>query len=104
MLRLNIMRSPAWTLVLLLPGIATAAAADGYTPGFERGRELYEAHCQHCHTAAIHARPNQLPLSRDELAGIVDHFRRAAGLGWTPEEIEDVVEYLNRTRYRFPPR
>jgi mono/diheme cytochrome c family protein len=98
------MKSLAWTLVLLLPGVTAAATADGYTASFERGRELYEAHCQHCHTPSIHARPNQLPLTRDELAGIVDHFRRTVGLAWTPEEIEDVVEYLDRTRYRFPPQ
>jgi mono/diheme cytochrome c family protein len=98
------MKSLAWALVLLLPGIAAAATEGADTPNFERGRELYEAHCQHCHTSSIHARPNQLPLTRDELAGIVDHFRRTAGLGWTPEEIDDVVEYLNRTRYRFPTR
>ena len=90
--------------LLLLSGAAAAATQSAYAPNFDRGRDLYEAHCQHCHTSSIHARPNQLPLTRDELAGIVDHFRRTAGLGWTPEEIEDVVEYLNRTRYRFPAR
>jgi hypothetical protein len=38
------------------------------------------------------------------LRGLVDVFRRQAGVAWTPEEIEDVVEYLNRTRYHFPRR
>jgi hypothetical protein len=36
-----------------------------------------------------------------DLRGLVDVFRRQAGVAWTPEEIEDVVEYLNRTRYHF---
>jgi len=94
------MKSILWIL-MLLPGVAGAAASATDTPNFERGRALYENHCQHCHTASIHSRPNRLPLTRDELTGIVDHFRRTANLGWTPEEIDDVVEYLNRTRYRF---
>ena len=40
-------------------------------------------------------------MTRDELHGLVDTFRRVSNLGWTPEEIDDVVEYLNVTRYRF---
>lgn len=98
------MKSFAW--ILLLPAIATAAAAvpETYMSRFERGRALYESHCRHCHTPSIHSRPNQLPLTRDELAGIVDHFRRTESLGWTPEEVDDVVEYLDLTRYRFAPR
>ena len=93
------MKVLAWTL--LFTAAAGAYAAETDTPNFERGRELYELHCQYCHTPRIHSRPNQLPLTRDELAGIVDHFRCAENLGWTPEEIDDVVEYLKRTRYRF---
>ncbi|MGZ9004884.1 MAG: c-type cytochrome [Burkholderiales bacterium] len=96
------MKSLAWMLVL--PGLINAAIAGTYTPSFERGRALYERHCQQCHTSGIHSRPNAIPLTRDELAGIVDHFRRTENLGWTPEEINDVVEYLNVTRYRFAPR
>ena len=69
----------------------------------ERGRLLYENHCQFCHTPQVHSRPNKLPLTRNEMRGIVDHWQRYQNLGWTEQETEDVVEYLNRTRYRFPP-
>jgi mono/diheme cytochrome c family protein len=91
-------------LIVLLTGITTGASAATPAPAFERGRALYEAHCEQCHTPNIHSRANKLPLTRDELAAIVDHFRRAEGLAWTPEEVDAVVEYLNRTRYRFAPR
>jgi len=33
---------------------------------------------------------------------MVDDWRRQSNLAWTPDEIEDVVEYLNVTRYKFP--
>jgi mono/diheme cytochrome c family protein len=98
------MKTLACILLLIAPGIAAAAASEANIISAERGRTLYEAHCQHCHTSTIHSRPNKLPLTRDELSGIVDHFRRTEGLGWTPEEIDDVVEYLNRTKYHFAPR
>jgi mono/diheme cytochrome c family protein len=80
---------------------AHPAAGSLETDKVERGRALYEANCRQCHTESIHRRANRMPLTRDELMGIVDHFRRTANLGWTPEEIDDVVEYLNRTQYRL---
>ena len=81
----------------------SASAADFTTPAlsFERGRALYERHCVKCHTPDIHRRAQRIPMTRDELRGLVDTFRRVQSLGWTPEEIDDVVEYLNVTRYRF---
>ena len=69
----------------------------------ERGRLLYENHCQFCHTPQVHSRLNKLPLTRNEMRGIVDHWRRYQNLVWSEQETEDVVEYLNRTHYRFPP-
>ena len=82
---------------------APAAIAAGNTPPDPaRGQLLYEKHCSACHTPGIHYRRDTLPISRDELLGLVDLFRRQAGLAWTPEEIDDVVEFLNRTRYHFP--
>ena len=90
--------------IVLLTAIAGTAIAATPATGFERGRALYEVNCLHCHTPSIHSRPSKLPLTRDELAAIVDHFRRAENLGWTPEEVEAVVDYLNRTRYGFAPR
>ena len=96
------MRSGAF--IVLLTGFTATASATTAAADFERGRALYEAHCEQCHTPNIHSRANKLPLTRDELAAIVDHFRRAAGLAWTPEEVDAVVDYLNRTRYRFAPR
>ena len=96
----------SFACVLLVPAMALAVAAPAATfeSRLERGRALYERHCEVCHTPSIHTRPNKLPLTRDELAAIVDHFRRIENLGWTPEEVDDVVEYLNRTRYYFAPR
>jgi mono/diheme cytochrome c family protein len=90
----------------LLAGLTTAAAlaADARAPDAARGQILYEHHCGACHTPGIHYRRETLPISRDDLRELVDGFRRQAGVAWTPEEIEDVVEYLNRTRYHFPRR
>ncbi len=87
-----------FVIAAMAPVTMPSFAAD---PG--RGRLLYENHCQQCHTANIHSRAKKLPLDRNELRVIVDDWRRQINLPWTPEETEDVVDYLNRTRYRFAP-
>lgn len=92
------------TLLLFSLAAASALAAEMRSPDPARGQLLYEQHCGACHTPGIHYRRDTLPISRDELLGLVDVFRRQAGLAWTQEEIDDVVEYLNRTRYHFPRR
>ncbi len=72
-------------------------------PDPERGRALYENHCQVCHTPRVHSRANRLPINRPELRVIVDRWQREEGLRWGAQEINDVVEFLNRTRYGYAP-
>lgn len=93
----------ALVAILFVTAATRAAPAASTAPDPARGRVLYEQHCQVCHTPGIHARQHKLPLTRDELRALVDFFRRQASLGWTREEIEDVVEHLDRTHYHFAP-
>ena len=90
------------TVAALIAGALSTAAAQAADA--ERGRALYEKHCVACHTPGIHRRAGKLPMTRTDLRLLVDDFRRVEGLPWTPEETEDVVEYLNRTYYQFAPR
>lgn len=76
--------------------------APAYGADAARGRALYENHCESCHAPKIHSRANKLPMTKHEVRLLVDDWRRQVNLAWTPEEIEDVVEYLNLTRYHFP--
>lgn len=89
---------------LFIAAMLAATAAPSFAADVARGRALYENHCEYCHTPKIHVRANRLPATRDEVRLIVDDWRRQVNLGWTPEEVEDVVEYLNVTRYKFVPK
>lgn len=93
----------AGLLLALTVAFLSGLSANAQTPSAERGRLLYENHCQFCHTQKIHARPNKVPLTRGQLRAIVDDWQRQQDLRWSGEDTEDVVEYLNRTRYHFPP-
>jgi len=76
-----------------------AAAAD--VPDFERGRQLYENHCIVCHTPKVHRRIPPMPIDLKDLRVIVASWAREEKLGWTPQDVDDVVHYLDRTNYRM---
>ena len=82
-------------LALALP--LGAAAQD-----VERGQLLYQTHCGACHSERTHderLRPAVKDLAelRDMVARWVPHSKRQ----YTLDEIEDIVQYLNETHYRF---
>ena len=81
-------------LTLLLAGASDAA-------DLERGRLLYENHCQFCHSRQVHGRTDRWPNTRAELRGVVDLWQRNDRLRWSDAEIDDVTAYLNATQYRF---
>ena len=78
-----------------------AVSIDAHAQNVERGRLLYENHCQVCHTAEVHGRKNRIVLNRDDLRAIVDRWQKNQKLNWNAEDIRDVVQYLATTRYRF---
>ena len=86
--------------IAALCGIAGAVGAQSPADA-GRGRGLYENHCTVCHTAKVHSRVNRLSMSRAELRDIVDRWQREEKLRWSAQDISDVVEYLNRTRYGY---
>lgn len=96
-------RAFRWAAVLAFAGTA-ALTVDAHAQNIERGRALYENHCQACHTAQVHGRKNRMALGIGDLREIVDRWQRNQKLGWNREDIEDVVQFLGTTRYFFTSR
>lgn len=77
------------------------AAGAAEVPSLERGRALYETHCVVCHTSKVHRRFPPSAIDPEALRFIVKVWVEEQKLRWSPEDIEDVVHYLDRAYYRF---
>jgi mono/diheme cytochrome c family protein len=79
------------------------APAQVFGQDAERGKQLYETHCGSCHYERLHQRERAkskirtLSDLRDEVTRWAPQTRRR----FTFDEIEDMVQYLNRTYYRM---
>jgi mono/diheme cytochrome c family protein len=96
--------SRAGIAALVLGWLSAASPAlvrSADVPSLERGRALYENHCQVCHTQKVHTRPNRLDLTAARLREIVDVWQREENLHWSAQEIDDVVHFLGVTLYKF---
>ena len=69
----------------------------------QRGRQLYEMHCVSCHYDRIHKRDPSRSIVRSLTALRVEVARRAEQVKrpFSPEDVDDIAEYLNRSHYKF---
>ena len=88
-----------WSVVLLgwLVSMPVGAADPGH------GEVLVGEHCVRCHDDSIYTRSDRIVTSADGLRKQVRRCEQMLGLVWFDDDIDDVVAYLNRTYYRFPP-
>jgi cytochrome c5 len=86
-------------LFLLLTLVAASAAR---AQDAERGRDLYENHCQGCHSSQAHIREARKVRTPQDLSAWVRRWQRNQSLNWGEEEVSDVAAFLDREFYHFP--
>ena len=91
--------APMFPLLLATTLFFAGGSAQAADP--ERGKLLYENHCQVCHTSVVHVREDRKASSREELRTWIKRWRKELGLQWGSAEIDDVIEYLNDRYYRL---
>lgn len=82
-------------LILSLVGYP-AAAQDA-----ERGRALYDTHCGGCHYERVHKRTKSAIKDLEDLRAAVAKWALQTKRSFTPDELADIVEYLNVSHYRI---
>lgn len=73
-------------------------------PAPARGQLLYENHCVMCHESVAHMRPDRRVRSLPEIRAWVMHWSGYLKLRWGKEEVDDVVDELNRRFYKIESR
>lgn len=91
------------TLLFSLAALPFSANA-----GIERGMKLHEENCIACHASRygndgteIYTRPNHRIRNLAALETQVRRCKDNIGLTWFDDEVDDVVNYLNKTFYQF---
>jgi len=82
---------------LLMLSALNAAASDT-----AKGKALVAERCTGCHDDRVYTRPNRIVHSLRDLHGRVKFCDSAANAGFSEQDIDDVVGYLNHTYYKFP--
>lgn len=83
--------------------ISAVAQAD-----IRNGKELHDANCTSCHIdmqggdgSGIYTRENKRIETYPALIKQVKRCRDSLGVPWPDEHVNDVVEYLNSTFYKY---
>lgn len=82
---------------LLLAACALGAQAQD----LQRGRLLYETHCATCHTEKLHGREKTIVKSMADLRDQVVRWAPQTKRTFSPDELEDIAQHLNRSHYRL---
>ena len=74
----------------------------------KNGKELHDSNCTSCHVSmqggdgsGIYTRENNRIETHPALVKQVMRCRDSLGVPWPDEHVNDVVEYLNNTFYKF---
>ena len=88
----------ASAFLLLFPIVA------GHAQDAERGRLLYETYCGECHYPSVHQRTPETARVKSlaDLRDMVAQRAPTTKFRFSLDDQEDVVQYLNRSHYKFP--
>ena len=74
-------------------------------PGYadnSAGKALVDQACQQCHDNGIYSRSNSIIQSYPELQARVEFCENASKADWNEAQINQVIDYLNDTYYKYP--
>lgn len=95
------LRAGGWPLVL--GSLVLLTGPEIRAQDLQRGRSLYENHCQACHAKPLQRRKDSKIETQDDLRRRVAAWGDHAGESWGAAEIDDVTSYLDDRFYHLRP-
>ena len=83
-------------LIGIMVATSPAVVADAV-----RGKTLHDEQCMKCHGTEVYTRSDRFIKDREALAKQVQRCQLSAGAQWFDDDVNDVVDYLNTTFYKF---
>jgi mono/diheme cytochrome c family protein len=89
--------------VLMSPAQAadTPNTAANVANGAANGKKLHKAKCFGCHDTRQYTRKNRIVHTYEDLHARVEFCDTASNAGFSFDELDDVVAYLNTEFYKF---
>ena len=89
--------------IMMITGFAIEAGAEtALLPGdAAAGKTLHQARCTACHDDSVYKKNGKAIKSVEGLIGRVQMCSKQTGSGFKPEQVNDVVKYLNEEYYKF---
>ena len=84
----------------ILFAIATTVSMTSWAD-VQRGKQLHDEHCMKCHDDSVYSREERFVASKDALVKQVNRCALNADTQWSDKDVNDVVEYLSATYYKF---
>lgn len=76
-------------------------SSSAYAQVTDQGEQLHASKCQACHDSSVYTRANHFIQNRAALHAQVSRCSKQARADWTAQQIDDVVNYLDRKYYKF---
>ncbi len=96
------------TKILLTTPILLALAQTTQAANPAHGKDLHDANCLSCHASLMGGNPNVIYTREDRRVNTIEGLRKqvtrcktTVGVPWPEDQIEDVVEYLNKNFYKI---
>lgn len=68
------------------------------------GKQLHQQHCRQCHDDSVYTRSDSIIFSYKALQKRVRFCETMAAAGWSEQQMNQVIDYLNNTFYQFKTR
>lgn len=91
------------TLLLISLLAVTGGVLAAFLPGDPaKGKAIHDQQCVACHDSSVYTRPNRMVKSVEGLIGRVNFCNRQLNKKLTDEQVNDIINYLDKQYYHFP--
>lgn len=86
---------------ICLPALAFLTGSNVALADAEAGKILHDTHCTKCHGTEVYTRKNRVVKNPEGLKKQVSRCQLSVGANWFDEDVDNVVDYLNSSFYKF---